>query len=166
MAGGRGFTPRRPDSFCVTDAPPNSLTMDQTRAIGNSRPRWPPMPGTHGLMIATAISPSVCTMRLSITTTLYGARKISMLTVLGLTPTNTAGFGGRTPAQSIAIPTGRRIVTVAGCGFHLMAGPGSAMNPGVGRLITMAAGFTTTTTGPGARAASSTGIAAGGDRRS
>ena len=61
--------------------------------------------------------------------------------------------------------TGRRIVMAVGPGLHLMDGPGLAMNPGAGRLITMVVGFITTTTGPGVRAANSTGTAVGGGRR-
>ena len=60
---------------------------------------------------------------------------------------------------------GRRIVTAAGSGLRLMGGPGSAMSPGAGRLITTAAGCITTTIGFGARAVSITGIAVGGVRR-
>ena len=40
------------------------------------------------------------------------------------------------------------------------------MNPGVGRLITTVAGYFTTTTGPGCRAAGFTETAVGGDPRS
>ena len=65
-----------------------------------------------------------------------------------------------------ATTTGRRIATDIGPGVRLMAGPGSDMSHGVGRLITTAAGFTTTTTGPGCRVAGSTESAVGGDQRS
>jgi hypothetical protein len=52
-----------------------------------------------------------------------------------------------------------------GPGVRPMAGPGSVTSHGVGPLIITVAGCTTTTTGPGVRAASTTGIAAGGDQR-
>src|SRR6185295_12733495 len=101
----------------------------------------------------------------STTTTTFGALKSSMLMAAGPTPTTTAGSGGRIQLSSITITTGHPIVTAAGAGFSLTAGPGWATNPGVGLLITMAAGSTTTATGPGAREAFTTGIAAGGGRR-
>jgi hypothetical protein len=61
--------------------------------------------------------------------------------------------------------TGRLIVTGTGPGVHLTAGRGLDMNRGAGRLITSAAGFTTTTTGPGLRAATFIRNAVGGGRR-
>jgi hypothetical protein len=53
-----------------------------------------------------------------------------------------------------------------GHGVRRMAGPGLDMSRGVGRLTTTVAGFITTTTGPGVRAASFTRSAVGGDRHS
>ncbi len=56
------------------------------------------------------------------------------------------------------------IATAIGPGVHPMAGRGSAMNHGAGLRITTVAGFTTTTTGHGVRAANTTGIVVGGAR--
>src|ERR1700741_4893657 len=106
------------------DAPPNLSTMDQRLVIGNSQPRLPPIHGTAGLMIAIVIWLSAPTTTRNTTITISGARKISMYTAVGLMQMSTAGFGGRMPPQSTAIPIGRRIVTADGSGFHLMAGPG------------------------------------------
>src|SRR6266480_1298628 len=52
-----------------------------------------------------------------------------------------------------------------GPGVRRMAGPGSVTSRGAGPLIITVAGSITTTTGPGVRAASTTGFAAGGDQR-
>ena len=53
-----------------------------------------------------------------------------------------------------------------GRGARLTVGRGSATNRGAGLRITTAAGFITTTTGPGCHAAGSIETAVGGDRRS
>src|SRR6266436_455480 len=165
MADARAFIPRRLASFCAMGAPQNLLTMDQTPAIWNSRPLMRLIPGIPGLMTASAISPSACTTTCSITTIIFGAQKTSMLMEVGAMQTNTAGSGGRAAPSSVTMTIGRRIVTEAGYGFHLMDGPGLVMSHGAGRLITMAAGSITTTIGPGARTVNSTGIAVGGGRR-
>jgi hypothetical protein len=53
-----------------------------------------------------------------------------------------------------------------GHGFGPTAGPGLVMNHGAGLRITTAAGFTTTTIGPGVRAVTTTEITVGGGPRS
>src|SRR6266849_1111371 len=159
------FITKRLVSFCATGAPRNLFTMDQTPATGNSRALMPLIPGTPGLMIASAISRSACATTCSITTIIFGAQKTSMHMEVGAMQTNTAGSGGRTTPSSVTMTIGRRIVTEAGSGFHLMDGPGWVMSPGAGRLITMAAGSITTTTGPGVRIVNSTGTVVGGGRR-
>ena len=88
-----------------------------------------------------------------------------MLTAIGITPTILVGSGGLVATRSAFSTTGRRIDTGIGPGARLMAGRGSDTNPGVGRLITMGAGFITTTTGPGVREVSFTRSVAGGARR-
>src|ERR1700687_3907762 len=164
MADARAFIPRRLVVSCATAAPRNLFTMDQTPAIGNSRLQMLLIPGTPGLMTASAIWPSACATTCSITTIIFGAPKTSILMEVGPMETNTAGSGGRTAPLLVTMTIGRRIVTEAGSGFHLMDGPGWVMSPGAGRLITMVAGSITTTTGPGVRAANITGIAVGGVR--
>src|SRR3954468_1536483 len=92
-----------------------------------------------------------------------GARKISMNTVAGSMRMTTAGFGDRASRLLTATTTGRLTGMVDGSGSHLMAGPGSPMNRGVGRRITTVAGFTTTTTGLGVLTLTTTRTAVGGD---
>jgi hypothetical protein len=83
---------------------------------------------------------------------------------IGVTPTSLAGCGDRTRQCLPATAIGPHIAMDIGRGVRRTVGRGSATNHGVGRLITMAAGFITTATGPGCRAAGFIEIAVGGDR--
>ena len=84
----------------------------------------------------------------------------------GSTARITAGSGGHTRACSTPTLIGRHIATVIGPGVRLMVGRGWETSRGVGRRITTAVGSFTTATGPGRRAASSTGTVVGGGLRS
>ena len=76
-----------------------------------------------------------------------------------------AGFGDHMPAALARTATGPHIAMAIGHGVRLMVGPGLDMSHGDGRLITTGVGSTTTITGPGVRAVSTTAIEVGGDPR-
>src|SRR5687767_6499069 len=95
-----------------------------------------------------------------------GVRKTWMPTGPGPTSTTTDGSGGRTQESLATIRTGLPTATDIGPGVRRTAGPGLDMKTGAGLRITTAVGFTTTTTGPGVHAVNTTGIVAGGVRRS
>ncbi len=119
---------------------------------------------TIGSQIASVIWRKDSSTTSSITTMMFGAAKISLAMATGSRRTITVGFGVRFRVQSVFIAIGRRIVTDSGPGVRLMDGRGLVTSHGVGRLITTAAGFITTVTGPGVRAACFIAIAVGGVR--
>src|ERR1041385_2779053 len=103
-------------------------------------------------------------MTRNITTTIFGAPKISTPMEVGVIRLTMVGFGAQTRLQLVTT-TGRRIAMVTGIIVRPTVGPGSVMNRGVGRLITMAVGFITTIIGLGVRVASFIVSAVGGGRR-
>src|SRR5215213_3528999 len=74
----------------------------------------------------------------------------------------TAGSGGHVRAPSASTTTGLRIATVIGRGVRLTVGRGLVTSRGAGHRITTVVGYITTTTGHGARAASSRESGVGG----
>ena len=143
----------------------SSLSSVKLRVTGNFLPLHRVIRLTIGLASVRSFWRSDSSPTSSISTNTFGVQKISMPMAIGITPTILAGSGDRGLQRSVVLATGRRIDTDIGPGARHMAGPGSDMKHGVGRLITTAVGFITMATGPGVHVAGFTETEVGGVQR-
>src|SRR5262249_46304802 len=98
----------------------------------------------------------------SITTSMFGALRISTHMAIGRSRPITVGSGNHIIPPSISTPIGRRIDMATGFGVRRTVGPGWDMSHGVGPLITTDAVSFTTGTGHGVLVAPTSAITVGG----